>query len=73
MSSKNSMTNSAYLELEAGTAGISRNSSPGRTLKLSSAALLRHLADVAELSEAEGDFRIAEHLVDVVYHLASCH
>jgi len=35
--------------------------------------LLRHLAEVAALSKAEGDHRMAEHLVDVVYHLASVH
>ena len=39
--------------------------------KLSDSFLARHLADVASLAVAEGDFRLAEHLVDVAYHLAS--
>jgi hypothetical protein len=38
---------------------------------LSNAILIRHLADAAALAAAEGDSRIAEHLVDVAYQLAS--
>lgn len=37
---------------------------------LSDGLLVRHLADVAALAEAEGDFRLAGHMVDVAYHLA---
>lgn len=39
--------------------------------KLSNAFLARHLADVALLAKSQGDVRMAEHLVDVAYDLAT--
>lgn len=44
---------------------------PALKPKLSDRFLARHLADVALLARTEGDVRMAEHLVDVAYHLAT--
>lgn len=42
---------------------------PVRTAELSDSFLVRHLAGVASLAAAEGDVRMAKHLVDVAYHV----
>ncbi len=39
--------------------------------ELSEELLARHFVGVAMLARNERDFRLAEHLVDVAYHLAS--
>lgn len=39
--------------------------------EISDELLARHLVEVALLARDERDFRLAEHLVDIAYHLAS--
>ena len=73
MSSKHSIIHTAHLQLEVGGAGPRKGARSVKAPKLTDNMLLRHLAEVAALSEAEGDLRMAGHLVDVVYHLASVH
>ena len=73
MSSGHSITDTAQLQLKVSEAGTRKGSLPVKAPKLTNNMLLRHLAEVAALSKAEGDLRMAEHLVDVVYHLASVH
>lgn len=73
MSSGHSITDTAHLQLEVGKAETRKAPLPVGAPKLTNNMLLRHLAEVAALSKAEGDLRMAEHLVDVVYHLASVH
>ena len=73
MSSGHSSTDTAQLQLKVRKAGTRKGPRPVRAPKLTNNMLLRHLAEVAALSKAEGDLRMAEHLIDVVYHLASVH
>lgn len=73
MSSDCSMNDPAPLQIGVGRAGTGKVGRSVRAPELSRNILLRHLAEVAALSEAEGDLRLAEHLVDVVYHLAMPH
>ena len=74
MSSNHSITEMTQSQLNVRKAGTRKTPRSVRAApKLTDNMLLRHLAEVAALSKAEGDHRMAEHLVDVVYHLASVH
>ncbi len=73
MSSNHSITEMTQSQLSVRKAGTRKTPRSVRAPKLTDNMLLRHLAEVAALSKAEGDHRMAEHLVDVVYHLASAH
>ena len=73
MSSGHSITDTAQPQLKVGKTRTRKAALPVKAPKLTNNMLLRHLAEVAALSKAEGDLRMAEHLVDVVYHLASVH